>query len=102
MDGRVTQTNCDGAGDYLVPNVLSPRDLVSRPDNMDKTVLSSSDKRLAIINLFQVSQKLVSISNNGEKINDFIGLIGPADPTKLTLISALPFLRRTEKANQKL
>ena len=24
-----------------MPNVLSPRDLVSRPDNMDKTVLSS-------------------------------------------------------------
>ena len=26
------------AGDYVVPNVLSPRDLVSRPDNMDETV----------------------------------------------------------------
>ena len=25
--------------DYVVPNVLSPRDLVSRPDNMDETVL---------------------------------------------------------------
>ena len=24
-----------------MPNVLSPRDLVSRPDNMDETVLSS-------------------------------------------------------------
>ena len=54
-------------------------------------------KRLAIIILFQVSQKLVSISNNGEKINDFIGLIGPADPTKLTLISALPYEPRYEK-----
>ena len=42
MDGRLTRTNCDEAGDYVVPNVLSPRDLVSRPDNMDKTVLSSS------------------------------------------------------------
>ena len=31
--------NCDEAGDYVVPNVLSPRDLVSRPDNMDETVL---------------------------------------------------------------
>ena len=30
-----------GAGDYVVPNVPSPRDLVSRPDNMDETVLSS-------------------------------------------------------------
>ena len=26
------------AGDYVVPNVLSPRDLVFRPDNMDETV----------------------------------------------------------------
>ena len=31
--------DCDEAGDYAVPNVLSPRDLVSRPDNMDETVL---------------------------------------------------------------
>ena len=38
MDGRPTWTDCDEAGDYVVPNVLSPRDLVSRPDNMDKTV----------------------------------------------------------------
>ena len=28
------RTNCDEAGDYVVPNVLSPRELVSRPDNM--------------------------------------------------------------------
>ena len=43
MDGRLTRTNCDEAGDYVVPNVLSPRDLVSGPDNMDETVLSSSN-----------------------------------------------------------
>ena len=42
MDGRLTRTYCDEAGDYVVPNVLSPRDLVSRPDNMGETVLSSS------------------------------------------------------------
>ena len=35
MDGRLTWTDCDEAGDYVVPNVLSPRDLVFRPDNMD-------------------------------------------------------------------
>ena len=29
----------DETGDYVVPNVLSPRDLVSRPDNIDETVL---------------------------------------------------------------
>ena len=38
MDGRPTWTDCDKAGDYVVPNVLSPRDLVSRPDIMDETV----------------------------------------------------------------
>ena len=37
MDGRPTWTDCDEAGDYVVPNVLSPRDLVFRPDNMDET-----------------------------------------------------------------
>ena len=41
MDVRLTWTDCDEAGDYVVPNVLRPRDLVSRPDNMDETVLSS-------------------------------------------------------------
>ena len=39
MDIRLTWTDCDEARDYVVPNVLSPRDQVSRPDNMDKTVL---------------------------------------------------------------
>ena len=38
MDGRPTWTDCDEAGDYVVPNVLSPRDLVFSPDNMDETV----------------------------------------------------------------
>ena len=38
MDDRPTWTDCDEAGDYVVPNVLSPRDQVFRPDNMDETV----------------------------------------------------------------
>ena len=38
VDGRPTLTECDEAGDYVVPNVFSPRDLVFRPDNMDETV----------------------------------------------------------------
>ena len=42
MDERLIRTNCDKAGDYVVPTVLSPRDLVSRPDNIDETILSSS------------------------------------------------------------
>ena len=32
MDGRPNWTDCDEAGNYVVPNVFSPRDLVSRPD----------------------------------------------------------------------
>ena len=43
MDGRPTWTDCDEAGDYVVPNVLSPRDLVFRPDNMDETVPHNLD-----------------------------------------------------------
>ena len=38
MDRRPNWTDCNKAGDYVVPNVLSPRDLVSRPDKMDETV----------------------------------------------------------------
>ena len=38
MGERPTWTDCDEAGDYVVPYVLSPRDLVFRPDNMDETV----------------------------------------------------------------
>ena len=40
-DLRLTWTDCDEAEDYVVPNVLSPRDLVFRPDIMDETVKSS-------------------------------------------------------------
>ena len=38
MGGRPTWTDCDEAGDYVVPNVLRARDLVFRPDIMDETV----------------------------------------------------------------
>ena len=53
MDGRLTWTDCDEAGDYVVPNVLSPRDLVFRPDNMDETVPHMS---------IQNTQKLLLVS----------------------------------------
>ena len=42
MDVRLTWTDCEETGKYVVPNMLSPRDLVSRPDNMDETVLHTS------------------------------------------------------------
>ena len=44
MDLRLTWTDCDEVGDYVVPNVSSPRDLVSRPDKMDETVLHTHTK----------------------------------------------------------
>ena len=46
MNVRLTWTDCDEAGDYVVPNVLSPRDLFSRPDNMDETVLNAQTFKL--------------------------------------------------------
>ena len=49
MDGRLTRTNFDKAGDFVVPYLLSPRDLVSRPDNMDETVLSSEGRLLRFL-----------------------------------------------------
>ena len=36
---RLTWTDCDAARDYVVPYMLSPRNLVSIPDNMDEAVL---------------------------------------------------------------
>ena len=31
-DKMLTRTDCDEAGDYVVPNVLNPKDIVFRPD----------------------------------------------------------------------
>ena len=45
MEGRPTWTDCDEAGDYVLPNVLSTRDLVSRPDNMAETVSHTCEKQ---------------------------------------------------------
>ena len=56
MDGRPPWTDCDQAGDYVLPNVLSPRDLVFRPDNMDETVPHTS--------------RLIALSNGLKKPTD--------------------------------
>ena len=49
-----------------MPNVLSPRDLVSKPVNMDKTVLSSSisDYKAHLASLPCQFDKLISIGLN--------------------------------------
>ena len=49
MDGRPAWTDCDEAGNYVVPNVLSPRDLVFRPDNMDKNCTTLSTAILSLL-----------------------------------------------------
>ena len=48
MEGRPTWTDCDKAGDYVVPNVLSTRDQVSRPVNMDETVPHTCEQQRRI------------------------------------------------------
>ena len=63
MDERPTWPDCDEAGDYVVPNVLSPRDLVSRPDNMDETVPHTyMDSHPAAVYIFSI-RYLKVISN---------------------------------------
>ena len=54
MDGRPTWTDGDEAEDYVVPNVLSPRDLAFRPDNMDETVPHTQES-LNHLNVFCLS-----------------------------------------------
>ena len=49
MDIRLTWTDCDETGDYVVPDVLSPKDLVPRPDNMDETVLHTTSNWICTI-----------------------------------------------------
>ena len=62
MDGRPTWTDCDEAGDYVVPNVLSPRDLVFRPDNMDETVPHTVVKISTLEKIEYNSNKLASFN----------------------------------------
>ena len=50
MDGRPTWTDCDEAGGYVVLNVLSPRDLVSRPDIMDETLPHKLNSYISLLN----------------------------------------------------
>ena len=60
MDGRPTWTDCDEAGDYVVPYVLSPRDLVFRPDNMDETVSHTPSCRKVLATMY--------VSRSGTKV----------------------------------
>ena len=48
QDKLLIRTDCDEAGDHVVPNMLSPRDLVFRPD---------------------IEHKLYHLHNNTEKVD---------------------------------
>ena len=61
MDVQLTWTDCDEAGDYVVPNVLSPRDIVSRPDNMDETVLHTHNLTSLFIYFVWLHLKLMEM-----------------------------------------
>ena len=62
---RLAGTDCDEAGDYVVPNVLSPRDPVSRPDNMNETVLhtTTESKELRLLSNRQFVSNIVRQSH---------------------------------------
>ena len=74
MDGRPIWTDCDEAGDYVVPNVLSPRDLVFRPDNMDETVPHTHMPTLTVLSLLVVYWLLLPVLCFSFCFTDFICL----------------------------
>ena len=57
MEGRPTWTDCDDAEDYVVPNVLSPRDLVFRPDKMDESVPHVSAIYLHVESVYYIENR---------------------------------------------
>ena len=76
MDGRLIWTDCDEAGYYVVPNVLSPRDLVSRPDNMDETVYTCKPNLKSLAIYFGCTAECVSdlVGNHEDRISGDIHL----------------------------
>ena len=56
----MTWTDCDEAEGYVVPNVLSPRDLVFRPDFMDETVTSSTSVAALHVCILWLHSRFVS------------------------------------------
>ena len=60
-----------------MPNVLSPRDLVSRPDNMDKTVLLDSYYYYYCENTYCVSINMGNKLKGIKNITNLMMEIGP-------------------------
>ena len=63
MGERLTWTDCDEAGDYVMHNVLCPRDLVSNPDNMNETALHTP-----LSNTFFSMPECVSLKKKSQNI----------------------------------
>ena len=76
QDKLLTRTDCEEVGDYVVPNVLSPRDLVFRPDighklyhhpyfstkcqvnfSTQTITVSKSSRNSKVLNIFRVISK---------------------------------------------
>ena len=72
MNLGLTWTDCGKAGDYVVPNVLSPRDLVFRPDNMDKTTHLSDHIKQNMFFSFQVGGCLLLHESSAETSWSFL------------------------------
>ena len=60
VDRQPTWTDFFEAGDYFVPNVCSPRNLVARPDNMDETVPHTHTHTHTHTHMIKTIQKSVS------------------------------------------
>ena len=86
MNIRLTWTGYDETEDYVVPNVLSPRDLISRPDNKDETVLHTefiiTSNTLHAVKFFMLfCQLLIFFKNNFlKKFRNTIGMSNSLDP----------------------
>ena len=89
MDVQLTWTDCDEAGDNVVPYVLSPRDLVSRPDNMDETVLHTKVILMSCHSLC-FNAELAKISFNYLQITTLLMLLSSVEevPDTSTIVPA--------------
>ena len=104
MDGRPTWTDCDEAGDYVVPNVLSPRDLVSRHDIMDETVPHTKD-------MFSLTDKDAILKRWAEHFNSVLNRPSSVNDNAINrlpqiecnvLLDEFPTVTETRKAIQHL
>ena len=91
MDRRLIWTDYDKAGYYVVPNVLSPRDLVSKPDNMDETVTHTRLLRNAVVSNWGKNGKLRDVLPRN-KVNTVMILGFPTNRPEVTVQTQIRLL----------